>query len=114
MSEDKRIQMRRGDLVVCYARCWQCALTDTCPGGWHTWADPDDVFHAAATGQPDPSVSKCGCPCADGPVLDNEPEPDYDDVSIGGAICPICDAVGECGFDNDDRPWIHIYAEDDE
>jgi len=113
MTDPKRIQMRRGDLIVCYARCWQCALTDNCPGGWHTWADPDDIEHAAATGQPDPSGSKCGCPCADGPEIEQE-QPEDDDISIGGAICPICDAVGACGFDNDDRPWIHIYAEDDE
>ena len=43
---------------------------------------------------------------------EGESEPDH--FSLNNAICPICDAVGECGFDNDDRPWIHIYAEDDD
>jgi hypothetical protein len=43
---------------------------------------------------------------------ESEPEPDH--ISLDNAICPICDAQGECGFDNDDRPWIHIYAEDDD
>jgi len=99
-------------VIICYARCWQCSLTDTCPGGWHTWADADDIFHAALTGQPDPSVSKCGCPCADGPEIEQEqPEPDMD--SIDARPCPVCEASGACGFDNDDRPWIHVIEEDE-
>jgi len=100
-------------IIVCYARCWQCSLTENCPGGWHTWADPDDIEWALAQGKPDPSSSKCGCPCADGPVLDlgHEGEPDYD--SIDATPCPVCQADGACGFDNDDRPWIHVIVEDE-
>jgi len=96
-----------------YAKCWTCQLTpDNCPGGWHTWADPEDVEHAAATGQPDPSSSKCGCPCADGPerVYDlGEPDPD----SLNMTPCPVCGATAACGFDDSDNPWIHVVVEDD-
>ena len=98
--------------IVCYNRCWQCSLTTDCPGGWHTWADLDDIEWALSAGYPDPSGSKCGCPCADGPVLDSGPsEPDYD--SIDARPCPVCEASGACGFDNDDRPWIHVIEEDE-
>lgn len=95
-----------------YARCWTCTLTpDRCPGGWHTWADPTDVEHARLTGQPDPSSGKCGCPCADGPERDVEPEPEFE--SYTARPCPVCEAPGACGYDNDDRPWVHVILEDE-
>ena len=116
MTEDKDALTfaSSGVAGIHYAKCWTCQLTpDNCPGGWHTWADPEDVEHAANTGQNDPSGRKCGCPCADTPERDyGPPEPEYD--ALDAAPCPICDAQGACGFDNDDRPWIHTNTEDDE
>ena len=54
-----------GSAVVCYARCWECQFGQHYePPEWHTWADIEDVEHASATGQPDPSTFRCGCPCA--------------------------------------------------
>jgi hypothetical protein len=99
--------------IVHYTRCWACQTLQH-PGGWHQWADTTDVEHAAATGQPDPSGLKCGCDCADGPVLAEYELDEPDEVSIWEAICPICDAHGECGRDTDDRPWIHIFEEEDD
>lgn len=97
-----------------YAQCWTCMLTpDHCPGGWHTWADSVDIEHALATGQPDPSGGKCGCPCANTPERDyGPPEPDHDSLDI--VPCPICHAQGECGLDTYDRPWIHCVDNEDE
>jgi hypothetical protein len=75
-----------------------------------------DVEHALATGQADPSGSKCGCACADGPVLDL---PDVEEVQVSMeaieydmAPCGVCQATGACGFDTDDEPWIHVPRED--
>jgi len=50
--------------IICWTKCWPCMFGSHDPT-WHTWADVDDVFHAAATGQRDPSVSKCGCYCCE-------------------------------------------------
>lgn len=57
-----------GQAIVCYSQCYSC-MAGCCydPPRWHTWADQDDIEHAAQTGQPDPSDSRCGCRCADGP-----------------------------------------------
>lgn len=57
-----------GQAIVCYSKCYSC-MFDCCydPPRWHTWADVDDIEHAATTGQPDPSESRCGCRCADAP-----------------------------------------------
>ncbi len=56
---------------VHYAKCWPCQLGPDSnhfnPPQWHTWADEEDVQHARAIGQPDPSDKRCGCRCADGP-----------------------------------------------
>lgn len=49
-------------IVVCYTKCWACQFGEH-DAEWHTWADPDDVAHAAATGQADPSSVRCGCYC---------------------------------------------------
>lgn len=42
-------------------RCWAC-MTDGCyrEPTRHPWWDQDDVDHARATGQPDPT-GECGC-----------------------------------------------------
>lgn len=55
-------------VMVCFAKCDGCAwgLGEACydPPQWHTWAGPEDIEHARATGQPDPTTGRCGCPCA--------------------------------------------------
>lgn len=54
-----------GSAIVCTTKCWPCQFgSHFDPPKWHTWADEDDVDHAAATGQPDPSKGRCGCRCA--------------------------------------------------
>lgn len=51
-------------VVVHWTQCYPCQFGEhRDPPTWHTWADPDDIDHAARTGQPDPSLSPCGCPC---------------------------------------------------
>lgn len=96
---------------VQYARCWPCQFQQ-CPGGWHPWADAEDIEHAAKTGQPDPSDQKCGCVCADGPEIEPGPEPEWE--SIDARPCTVCGSEAACGFDADDRPWVHVEPEEDE
>ncbi len=78
--------LKTGDATICPTRCWSC-MTDQCPSGWHPWADPEDIEHAAANGQPDPSGQSCGCRCVELPVpyddLDDE-EPQHE------CNCPDC------------------------
>lgn len=97
-----------------HTRCQDC-MWGQCPGGVHDWADQDDIDHALATGQPDPSGQKCGCVCADGPLLgDLEFEPDGEDVSDSLSECPICGSSGACGYDNEGRALIHALGVEDE
>lgn len=56
-----------GNYVVHTARCDACQ-TMQCPGGDHPWYGPEDIAHAARTGQEPPSGT-CGCHCA------KEPQP---------------------------------------
>lgn len=117
----------RGDAIVCLTKCWDCSLDQwhQVPPKWHTWADNEDIEHAKNTGQPDPSTSRCGCPCADvnatqpdwGPQW-GEDGPDLDDhgdvESYTQEPCPVCDATGACGWDTEGRPLLHaVPAEDD-
>lgn len=54
----------RGAAIVCYAKCEPCQWGqhyDTPEP--HPWAGPEDIDHAAATGQPVPT-GNCGCFCA--------------------------------------------------
>lgn len=50
--------------IICYAKCEPCQLgychDEPTP---HPWAGPEDIKHAAATGQPEPTGT-CGCHCA--------------------------------------------------
>jgi hypothetical protein len=63
-------------VIICYTRCWSCQYGEHyAPPQWHTWADQEDVDHAKATGQSDPSESRCGCPCADVPDSAARPVP---------------------------------------
>jgi hypothetical protein len=96
---------------VQYARCWACMLGQ-CPGGNHPWADADDIEHAKATGQPDPSEQKCGCVCADGPELTpDRDEPEWE--SLNAAPCTVCGSAGACGTDPDGNDWAHIEPYED-
>ena len=106
---------------VHYARCWSCMLGQHYPTPtWHTWADSDDVEHARATGQPDPSTGRCGCPCVNDADFcakygTPEPEPpDIDEVSLDGAPCAECGAAGACAYDNEGRPLIHTTDEEED
>lgn len=99
--------------IVHYAMCWDCQTAQH-PGGLHGWADANDVKHALATGQPDPSQQRCGCPCTDGPVLDVGPiEPDFDEISIDADPCPLCGERGACGYDSEGRALIHALGEEE-
>jgi hypothetical protein len=103
--------IKAGRAIVCYAKCESCQCNSH-PGGWHTWAGPDDIEHAKATSQPDPTTGKCGCWCADGPKL--EPEPDSDPLSLDMERCPICGEEGACAYDSEGRALIHSEAFEDE
>lgn len=104
----------RGRVILCYAKCWACMCLQ-CPGGEHRWADEDDIKHAASIGKPETAEGVCGCPCARGPVLDEDlPEPAVETVSIDGPPCYLCGAEGACGYDAEGRPYIHSgWAEDE-
>lgn len=90
-------------VIVCYRNCWPC-MTGQHPGGSHGWANLEDVEHAAATGQPDPSGQPCGCACVDEEPADLAPETTdfpcpscgtwYRDVGGFGVIA--CDVCGWC------------------
>ena len=55
-----------GDAIVCYAKCESCQFgCHYDEPTWHSWAGPEDIAHAKATGQKDPSDSRCGCSCAE-------------------------------------------------
>jgi hypothetical protein len=100
--------------VVHHAHCDSCQVGQH-PGGWHSWAGPDDVEHAAKTGQPDPSDKRCGCHCTDQPATEDLPEPpDIDVESLGIDPCPVCGEPGACGYDAEGRPLIHTDWADDE
>ncbi len=50
--------------IICYSKCESCMhnyhFDEPTP---HPWAGPEDIEHAAATGQPEPT-GNCGCWCA--------------------------------------------------
>lgn len=73
MTEDPKISaaqalaaIEAGQAIVCYSKCYSC-MFGLCPSPrrWHSWADDEDIAHAAEHGLPDPSDSRCGCSCAD-------------------------------------------------
>lgn len=90
---------------VHWARCWPC-MFGSHPGGWHRWADIEDVQHAAKKGLPDPSGGKCGCSCADQPAGEEYTPLDSSD-SLTDSPCPSCGESGACGVDAEGRPMIH-------
>lgn len=105
--------------VICYTKCWPCQFGQHhTPPQWHTWADDDDIRHAVTTCRPDPSTSRCGCPCADPDAQQpdwGDGEPDLDDYGPDGGVesytqepRPVCEATGACGWDAEGRPLIHV------
>ena len=98
------------DAILTLTACWPCQLNH-CPGGWHTWASTEDVEFALAANQPDPSGEKCGCACADGHELDDEP---VEVEPLNAGPCPICGADGACGYDSDGLPMIHALSGEDD
>jgi hypothetical protein len=56
------LKNRPQSIMVCYTKCWSCQFGEHA-SEWHTWADADDIQHAASTGQADPSSGRCGCYC---------------------------------------------------
>ncbi|MFC9036829.1 hypothetical protein [[Kitasatospora] papulosa] len=50
--------------IICYAQCESCQF-GYCyePPEAHRWAGAEDIEHAAATGQPEPT-GLCACRCA--------------------------------------------------
>jgi hypothetical protein len=51
--------------MICWTKCEPCMFGSHYDRPqWHSWAGPEDIDHAAATGQPDPSTSACGCACS--------------------------------------------------
>ncbi len=56
---------KAGRVMVSPTRCWDC-MAAIHPNRPHGWAGVEDVEHAKATGQPNPSAQPCGCRCADG------------------------------------------------
>jgi hypothetical protein len=50
--------------IICATRCEPCMYGQHYqPPAPHPWAGPEDIAHAAATGQPEPT-GNCGCHCA--------------------------------------------------
>lgn len=54
----------RRPAIICYAKCescmWGYCYDEPAP---HRWAGPEDIEHARATGQPEPT-GNCACSCA--------------------------------------------------
>lgn len=50
--------------IICLTKCEPCMygshFDEPTP---HSWAGPEDIEHAKATGQPEP-IGNCGCHCA--------------------------------------------------
>lgn len=97
------------------ARCDPCRY-GSCPGGLHSWAGLEDVVHALRHGQPDPATQRCGCPCTDGPELQQEPDPgDIHEIPFSDLQdCPVCGENGPCGYDAEGRPMVHTDAFDED
>lgn len=110
MTRVRNAEFREDGTIIHYVACWNCLL-DMCPGGPHDWADQDDIDHARSTGQPDPTGQPCRCVCVDGPLLDEEPEPNE---SLDLEPCPVCGSEAECAYDADGRPLIHALPEEDD
>lgn len=95
----------RGDFIVCMTRCYACQFGECQdPPAWHTWAEKDDIEHAAATGQPDPSKSRCACSCAVVEAADAHEMP--------RDVTPAADTVRD-GVQRAREPVVLVYTPDD-
>lgn len=99
-------------VIVCYTRCWACMVGE-CPGGWHTWADAEDVANAEHMGHPDPRAQKCACACTEREVATTQPT-DEDVIWATVDPCPVCGEYGSCATDAEGRPLFHATPDDDE
>ena len=99
-----------GSVRVHYARCEPCMYGQH-DGGPHGWAGPEDIAHALATGQPDPTGSPCACDCTKEPPREPD-EPDFE--SVDQTTCDLCGEVGACAYDTEGRPLIHAQEDDDD
>jgi len=64
-SDEIAAAILSGGAIVCLTRCESCMFgCHYDEPTWHSWAGPEDIDHAKATGQPDPRQSRCGCDCA--------------------------------------------------
>ena len=62
-----------GRVIVCYSTCWACKFDQHHePPAPHPWWDSEDVEHAKATGQTEPT-GNCACHC--GRPTTEEPKP---------------------------------------
>lgn len=112
MSSDDLTFASAGVAGIHYARCEPC-MYGAHPGGMHDWAGPEDIEHAAKTGQPDPSGKRCACDCVEQePEPYPEPEPDMDE-QLNATPCGVCGAAGACGYDAEGRPLIHATEDED-
>ena len=102
-----------GAVRVHYARCESCMLGQH-DGGPHGWAGPEDIAHAKATGQPDPTDQPCGCRCTSEPSREPEGPEDPDFESVTPTACGVCGEAGACGYDAEGRALIHPTEEDDD
>lgn len=101
-----------GGALVCLARCEPCQWGQH-PGGEHPWAGPEDLAHAAATGQSADGV--CGCDCTREAAVEETDEPAVEFVPIDGPPpCHLCGADGACGYDDEGRPYIHASWDEDD
>jgi len=99
-----------GSVRVHYARCEPCMFGQH-DGGPHDWAGPEDIAHAKATDQPDPTGQPCACRCTKEPPRGPE-ELDFESVDQG--VCDLCGEVGACAYDTEGRPLIHAQGGDDD
>lgn len=107
--------------------CEACAFGTHHDGDdrWHTWASDVEARAVILSGGADPSLSRCGCACADGSVGDYLPpsqcddDPRFDDETEDTTpmnVCPSCGSYGACSYDSQGRPLIHVvrYTDDEQ
>jgi hypothetical protein len=70
VAEEVAQALRRGDYIVCYAKCSACQF-GACPGDVHTWMDSEDIEFAPDVDYPTTLEAwaalaadrPCGCYC---------------------------------------------------
>lgn len=128
LTGDQLVVASIGASGVHYARCESCQVGYHYPAPtWHSWAGPEDIEHAKATGQADPSKGRCGCPCVTdaefcssrtAEVMSRAGEASYlqeqvERLSLDGVPCEVCGSNGACGYDTEGRAMIHVQPADE-